>query len=183
MRARRRTRLKVQGKIFFPEKRYEEECLVLDMSPDGAGLKSACSAALGSSVVLYVDGLGRFEGTIIRHDRLHVGVQFEYSKTTRERIAERIADYLKHGTSTHKSTRDSSRQAVAAAPHSFMLESGQAHPCDILDIALSGVSFKATAGPAIGERVFFGKSAWVVVRHTDVGFTVAFSDPGEPVRT
>jgi len=75
-RARQRAPVGVKGKIFFPERKWEEECVVSDLSPDGAGLKSSCSAAIGALAVLYVDGLGRFEGKIVRHDRLRLGVKF-----------------------------------------------------------------------------------------------------------
>ena len=79
--------------------------------------------------------------------------------------------------------RDSARLTVGEIAHSFALASGQIHACDIVDIALSGISIKSDARPAIGERVFFGKSAAVVVRHTKVGFAVAFSDACEPGQT
>jgi hypothetical protein len=72
--------------------------------------------------------------------------------------------------------RNSKRLPVGEIAHSFMLESGQSHACDMVDIALSGISIKSDARPAVGERVFFGKSVAVVVRHTEVGFAVAFSD-------
>jgi hypothetical protein len=64
--------------------------------------------------------------------------------------------------------------------HSFELElaSGQKQACDILDITFNGASFKADSRPALGERVMFGKTAGVVVRHTELGFAVSFRDPG-----
>lgn len=177
-RAQKRARLEVKGNIFFPDKEYEQKCLVLDLSPDGAGLKSACSAALGANIVLYVDGLGRFEGTIIRQDRLHVGVQFKYSKTTRERIAELIAIYLERGPFIYTSMRSRPRLTARKIMHSFALEleSGEKQACDIVDITFSGASFKTGSRPAVGERVMFGKTAAVVVRHTELGFAVAFWD-------
>jgi PilZ domain len=178
LRAQKRTSLKLRGRLFKPNKDYEEACLVLDLSPNGAGLKSACAAPLGSHVILHIDDLGRFEGAIIRRNRLYVGVQFKYSKSVRERIAGRIAGYLEHGTRVYTPMRNSGRFAVADLTHSFAQESGQIQPCEIVDIALSGASVKANARPAIGERVLFGKNAAVVVRHTDVGFAVAFLHSG-----
>src|SRR5215469_15302805 len=135
-RAERRVRLKVKGHIFFPDKEYEQDCLVLDLSPDGAGLKSACSAALGTHIVLYVEGLGRFEGKIIRKDRLHVGVQFKYSKITRERIAELIANYLERGPFVYATLRSRPRITARKMAHSFALEleSGGKQACDVVDI-------------------------------------------------
>ncbi len=175
-RTQKRTRLEVKGSIFIPDKDYEEKCLVLDLSPEGAGLKSACSAPLGTNIVLYVDGLGRFEGKIIRQDRLDIGVQFKYSKSTRERIAELIATYLERGPFISSSMRSRPRVTARKIMHNFVLElaSGQKQACDIIDITFSGASFKADTRPAVGESVMFGKTAAVVVRHTDVGFAVSF---------
>ena len=174
MRAQRRTRLELKGKLFNPENQCEEACLVLDLSPNGAGLKTGCGAPLGLRVVLHVDELGRFEGTIVRRNRLYVGVQFKYSESGRERVAERIASYMEHGTTIHTSTRDSGRFAVAGLRHSFALASGQISPCEIVDIALSGISVRASVRPGVGEHLFFGKTEVVVSRHTDVGFAVGF---------
>lgn len=99
----------------------------MDLSPDGARLKSACSAPLGTNIVLYVEGLGRFEGKTTRQDRLYVGVKFKYSQSTRERIAELIATFLERGPFICTSMR--SRPCVTARKimHNFVLElaSGQ----------------------------------------------------------
>jgi len=179
-RAQKRAHVEVKGTILFPDKEYEEKCLVLDLSPDGAGLKSACSMALGANIVLYIDGLGRFEGTIIRQDRVHVGVQFKYSKITRGRIAELIAIYLERGPFIHTSMRSRPRLTSRKMMHSFALElaSGEKQACDIVDITISGASFKTDKRPALGERVMFGRTAGVVVRHTECGFAVSFRESG-----
>jgi hypothetical protein len=179
-RTRKRARLKVKGTIFFPDKECEASCSVLDMSPDGAGLKSACSAALGTNIVLYVEGLGRFEGIIIRRDRLHVGVKFNYSKLTRERIAEQIAMYMELGPSLYTSMRSRPRLTVKKMVHSFALElgAGEKQACDVVDITFIGASLKTDTRPAIGERVIFGKTPAVVVRHTEDGFAISFGESG-----
>jgi hypothetical protein len=175
-RAQKRARLEVKGTIFFPDKEYEEKCLILDLSPDGAGLKSTCAIALGANIVLYVDGLGRFEGTIISQDRLRVGVQFKYSKITRERIAELIAMYLERGPFIYTSMRNRPRLTAKKIMHGVALElaSGQKQACDIVDITFSGASFKTDKRPALGEHLMFGRTAGVVVRHTEFGFAVSF---------
>jgi hypothetical protein len=179
-RARKRARLKLEGTIFLPDKECEANCSVLDMSPDGAGLKSACSATLGTNIVLYVQGLGRFEGTIIHRDRLHVGVKFNYSKLSRVRIAEQIAMYLEHGPSIYTSMRSRPRLTAKKMVHSFALElgAGQKQVCDVVDITFIGASLKTDTRPAVGERVMFGKTPGVVVRHTEDGFAISFGVSG-----
>jgi hypothetical protein len=128
MRAQKRTRLELQGKLFNPKNQCEETCFVLDLSPYGAGLKTGCAAPQGLRVVLHVNDLGRFEGTVVRRNRLYIGVQFKYSEPARERIAGRIANYLEHGTRIYTTTRNSGRHAVAGLRHSFALASGEDLP-------------------------------------------------------
>jgi hypothetical protein len=179
-RIQRRTRVEVKGTIYFIEAKYEEKCLVVDLSPDGAGLKSTCSAALGSHVILVIEGLGRYEGTLVRHDRVYVGVRFKYCELKRARIAKRIAAHVEYGPSYQTSARAHERIAPSAVHHKFVLESGESSDCEMVDIALSGIAFKSKVCPPVGERLFFGKSAAVVVRHTKDGFAVALSHASEP---
>jgi hypothetical protein len=173
-RARTRALVGVKGRIFFPARQYEEECLVCDLSPDGAGLKSSCSGAIGANVILYVDGLGRFEGTIARHDRLRVGIKFKCSEVKRARIAELIANYVELGAVSSTALRDRSRQQGGVALHYFSLQSGETMSCEIVDIALSGASLRTDERPPIGETISFGKTLAMVVRHTDSGIAVSF---------
>jgi hypothetical protein len=173
-RSRQRSQLGVKGKIFFPDRQYEEECLVEDLSPDGAGLKSACSGAIGARVVLYVDGLGRFEGSIVRHDRLKVGILFKCSDIKRERIAEQIANYVEQGSVRATTVRNRSRIKGDAALHRFVLKSGQTRECEVIDIALSGASLRTDDRPPVGETIAFGNTSAIVVRHTEFGIAVTF---------
>jgi hypothetical protein len=178
-RARQRAPVGVKGKIFFPERKWEEECVVSDLSPDGAGLKSSCSAAIGALAVLYVDGLGRFEGKIVRHDRLRLGVKFDFSEVKRERLAQMITDYVERGEIRSTSVRTRSRLTGSHVLHQFILPSGQSRDCEIVDIALSGASLRTDVRPPVGETIMFGKTTAVVVRHTKCGIAVSFLDNSE----
>jgi len=173
-RAAERASLGLQG-IIIADGNCEQKCLVLDLSCDGAGLELERPTDLGSCVVLQVGALGQFEGEVVRQEGLHVGIRFKSSKVARDLIAEQIANYLKCGAPVKSSARDSERLHVVGIAHSFVLKSGQAHECEIVDIALSGALFKAALKPAMGELISFGKSAASVVRHTEGGFAVKFS--------
>jgi hypothetical protein len=178
-RARQRVPVGVKGKIFFPERQWEEECVVSDLSPDGAGLKSSCSAPVGALAILYVDGLGRFEGKIVRHDRLRLGVKFGFSEAKRARLAQMIVDFVERGDIKSTSLRARSRLTGNLALHQFVLSSGQSRDCEIVDIALSGASLRTDVRPPVGETITFGKTTAVVVRHTAFGIAVSFQDAAE----
>src|ERR1700759_1809529 len=84
----RRVTLDLPGRLFFPADEREERCTVIDLSPGGAAIKSAIEPEIGASVVLYVDGFGRFEGNIKRRDGGGFGIAFICTPAKRERTAE-----------------------------------------------------------------------------------------------
>ena len=174
-RSNERPTVAVKGTIFFPDREYEEQCAVVDLSPDGAGLKATFSAASGEPLILFIGGLGRFEGKIVWRDRLRVGVQFRYSETKRARVAELIAAYLEFGSVSATAVRKTTRLGGKAGWHSFMRASGEKIVCEIVDMALSGASLKTDERPDVGETVFFGRTNALVVRHTDCGIAVTFT--------
>jgi hypothetical protein len=179
-RAGKRAAVNVKGKLFFPDRKYEEECQVVDLSPDGAGVKASCSVPLGAAVVLYVDGLGRFEGTLAQRDRRRVGLKFKQSPDRRARVAEHIAEYIQFGKVDLTTSRQRVRLQPNVALHNFVTKSGDAVSCEVLDIALSGASFRSTARPAVGEAISFGKTIAIVVRHTETGFAARFTGESVP---
>ena len=134
---------------------------------------------MGALAVLYVDGLGRFEGRIVRRDRLRLGVKFDFSEAKRARLAQMITDYVERGEIKSTNVRARSRLTGAHALHQFVLPSGQTRDCEIVDIALSGASLRTDVRPPVGETITFGKTTAVVVRHTKSGIAVSFQDNSE----
>lgn len=170
----RRWPVGIKGKIFVPERQYGEECLISDLSTAGAGLKTSCSAALGTKVVLYIDEFGRYDATIVQSYRRKVGVKFQISDNKRARTADLITNYVTHGTAGATSLRSSVRVTGVSSLKSFANESGEAAACKVLDIALTGASLETEARPEIGAQIFFGEIAARVVRHIPNGIAVAF---------
>jgi len=179
-RSNERPSVGVKGRIFFPDRQYDEDCIVVDLSPDGAGLRATFSAATGERLILYVDGLGRFEGKIIWRDRLRIGVQFKCSETKRARVADLIAAYLEFGSVSATAVRETSRVRGRAALHSFTRASGEKLACEIVDMALSGASLRTDERPDVGETILFGRTIALVVRHTACGIAVTFTGTSQP---
>ncbi len=176
-RASRRTTTSVKGKLFFPQQNYEEECTVCDLSADGARLKASCSVPLGTLVVLYVDGLGRFEGAVIQRDRRNVGLQFRQSEMKRQKVATKVAEFVAGTVTAPTALRVAPRMPASGGAHQFTLSSGLTEPCEFIDIAISGASIKTTLRPAVGETIVFDSTPAVVVRHLPTGIAVAFLGP------
>jgi hypothetical protein len=174
-RARNRSSLSIRGKLFVPQLQTEGECAVLDLSPAGAGLKSTCSAALGMSVVVYIEGFGRYEGVVARRDRLRIGVRFTSTKSKERRLAEQIEDFIACGRIVATPLRGLERLRHGETLHDFRLKSGRTVPCEIVDMALSGASLKTGIRPPVGEEISFGSMTALVMRHTDYGIGVKFT--------
>ncbi len=178
-RKRKRWSLSLPGRLFVPGTQVEGDCVVIDFSADGAGLKSACSAALGAHVVLYVDGFGRYEGRVVQRDRLRLGVEFAYSDAKRARIVGQIASFVQTGKVTPTDLRKAGRTRKTESLHSFRLASGRTVPCEIADVALTGASLKTHTRPPVGEEILFGGMSAIIVRHTETGVAVKFLGPSQ----
>jgi signal transduction histidine kinase len=175
-RREKRSNLRLTGKLFGPDRGWEEECTVLDFSVDGAGLRCGASAPVGTRVVLYIECFGRFEGRVVQRNRLRLGVEFQSSKAKRERTRQQISDFLMHGSPAQRRARTGGSANDAPSFTHFIAEDGTKADCKVIDIDLSGASFRTEARPAIGNTIAFGETAARVVRHTRDGIAVEFID-------
>lgn len=173
-RKERRTGLSLKGKLFIPARGCEDSCTILDFSSDGAGVKCASSAPIGTQVVLYVECFGRFEGTVVQRDRVRLGVEFQSSRVKRERTREQLAEFVEHGISGAAKPRRAIRVKEVPSLQYFVGVDGRKVSCEVVDIALGGASLRTSRRPRLGEILAFGETAGRVVRHTDDGFAVEF---------
>jgi len=169
-----RTALGLKGKLFIPESATEDDCRVVDFSPDGAGVVSAISAPIGTKLVLYVDGFGRFEGTVVARDRMRLGLQFQSGSVKRTRTAEQLLEYVVSGTTGAVPLRHTLRASSMPQLQDFAFADGRRGSCEVADIALGGALLRTEDRPAIGEILSFGGATARVVRHTDEGIAIQF---------
>lgn len=173
--ARSRSRVPLTGRLYFPDRKIEEACEILDLSPSGAGLKTSASAPIGTRAVLYLDGFGTYEGTVVRRNRTELGMEFRCSEARRARTAEQIIAFLANGSRVSSGVRSTARVSRAHALHELVTLRGEHVHCEIVDIALGGVALKSSYRPMIGEIVRFGELSGKVLRLSSDGFVVGFS--------
>lgn len=171
-----RAGVRLSGKLFAPDRGWEEECTVLDFSADGAGLKCGAPAPIGTRVVLYVECFGRFEGKVVQRNRLRLGVEFQSGKAKRERTRQQLAEFAMNGGTTHTRLRTENGKGRAPTFLQFIAEDGTQASCKVLDVGLSGASFRTEARPPIDSTVVFGETAARVVCHMRDGISVEFID-------
>jgi hypothetical protein len=172
-RRQKRTDVGLTGKLFVPERNCEDDCAVIDISPDGAGIKSASSAPVGTRVVLYVECFGRFDGVIVQRNRIRLGIEFQASKVKRERTRAQIADFVAHGMVARAPLRTTVR-TKELPPDYFIAEDGTKVDCEIIDIAFAGASLRTSVRPDVGKTLAFGEMPARVTRHTSEGIAVEF---------
>src|SRR4051812_12200898 len=87
----RRVPVDLKGRLFVPGEEREAICTVTDMSPVGAQLVCEIIPPPQTSIVLYIEAFGRFEGVVARPPKGECnegkfGVRFNCSPLKRQRV-------------------------------------------------------------------------------------------------
>lgn len=179
-RAERRQFLRVPvelaGRMFVPADNREAQCRVVDLSPGGAQVTSDFVPPANESVILYIDGFGRFEAVVTRPAEASFGVRFHCSAMKREKVAEQLILYLNRDLVDETVLRRHDRAPTKGVAR-FTRANGDIVQCEVLDLSLSGVSLKTEARPPIGEVVLIGQTAGRVVRYHEDGIALEFVAP------
>lgn len=153
----------------------EFECNTVDVAAGGLRINLARPLQMGENVVLYVDGIGRVEGSVARVlNEFGYAVAFTVPPRKRDKIADLLTWLINKDRLGLSDERESERrpgggQVVA------VYGKGVSIACAVADVSLFGVALK-TAGPRpmIGDRVQIGERAGTCVRYIEGGFAVDF---------
>jgi hypothetical protein len=175
----KRVPIDLQGKVFVPGDERDASCHIVDLSPGGAQVSCDLALPAGTTVVLYIDGFGRFEGVVARPVEAseqpagHFGIKFHCSALKRERVAEQLMAYMNKGVVEDSALRRHERAPTKGLAR-FTRANGDIVGCEVLDLSLSGVSVKSDMKPPIGEVVLIGQMAGRVARHHETGVGIEF---------
>jgi hypothetical protein len=169
----RRVPLDLPGRLFIPGDGTEGRCIVLNLSPGGAAIECEIIPPHGTPVVLYVDGFGRFEGTVARRDGNGFGIAFVCTPAKRERIAEQLTLFLNKAMGDESLLRRHERSHQKGFAK-FTRADGQIVNCEVMDISVGGVSLKSDVYPPLGEFVLIAGLAGRVARHHEIGIGIEF---------
>jgi hypothetical protein len=170
----RRAPLALAGRVLIGG--VERDCRTTDCSPGGARLMAAEMPAAGTSIVLYLDTIGRVPADVVRaSDEEGFGVLFHATAHKREKIAEQLTwlwnkDRLNLEDDERRAPRYDSATALGVT-----LEDGRALHCEVMDFSLVGASLRtAQKRPELGAWVRVGQTYGRVSRYLDEGFAVDF---------
>jgi len=168
-----RIRVSFSGKLFVPAESTTVDCSIVDLSAGGAGVQCANAPPLHTFVVLYIDGMGRYEGVAVRYSDGVLGLQFQCGEAKRKRLIEKLNLYVQQGVTSVTHVRAHERIPHKAEMFSTRPNGDQVR-CDVLDISLQGMSLKTNGRPPLHELIQIGKTFGRVVRYHEQGVGVQF---------
>jgi hypothetical protein len=175
----RRVAFEAKGRFLAPDG-SEHECSIRDMSLGGIALSSDVPLAVGEQIIVYLDDFGRFEGKIVRKFDGGFAIETAISGPRRERLQQRL-DALARGEKIEVSARRAFARYVPGEAgleesSALTLADGQSLPCRIIDMSLGGAQVAIDPRPAIGTPVSLGRMSGRVVRHTEEGVGIQFTN-------
>jgi hypothetical protein len=175
----RRERVALAGRQFEPAESREAPCQIADLSPGGAHILSDVVPPPGTRLVVYIEGFGRFEGSIARSDEGGFGIEFDCSALKRERVAEQLTLYMNGAPLEETALRHHNRTPTKRMA-SFTRANGDVVHCKMLDFSHSGVFLATEVRPPVGEIVLISEMAGRVTRHHDMGLAIEFLSQEKP---
>ena len=172
---RRHQRVKVSllGRYMLRDRR-EFPCQTIDMSPGGVLLFAPVRAEIGERVIVYLDQLGRIEGTVARHVDNGFALAVNVPKMKREKLADQLTWLANRHALGMLEDRRHERIAPRNIRSTVRMPDGREHLAKIIDISLSGAAVTVDVRPPMGSIITIGRTQGRIVRHFDSGIAVEF---------
>jgi PilZ domain-containing protein len=174
-RLHRRIDISLAGRYMLAN-HQEYRCRTLDISVGGLSIRGYEKGNLGDRIILYIDEIGRIEGTIVRHIDKGFAISFSPSPAKRKRLLEKLTWLMNKDMIEGDETRRFTRHLPPVSETKFFLPDGRAYPCKIIDMSLCGASIEIDVIPAVGAEITLGKMKGRVTRHHDSGIAVEFTE-------
>lgn len=171
-----RIKTNLPGRFMMPDQQ-EYPCQVTEMSPGDIKLYTPVKAEIGDRIVVYIDIMGRVDGTVARLFESGMALSYKLSPLKQDRIADKLTWLANKDSISNIEDRRHERQEPEPEHTSshIILPDGRSYECQIVDISISGAALTAPICPDIHTHVTLGKMKGKVVRHLDNGFAVEFS--------
>lgn len=174
-----RVAFEAKGRFLAPDG-SEHSCSIRDMSLGGIAISSDAPMEIGAQIIVYLDEFGRFEGPVVRCFDGGFAIETAIAGPRRERLRQRL-EALARGEKIEISAR---RAFARYAPGEAGLEEtsvltladGQSMPCRIIDMSLGGAQVAVENRPPVGTGVSIGRMTGRIVRHTEEGIGIQFTD-------
>ncbi|MGY2049904.1 PilZ domain-containing protein [Methylobacterium sp. JK268] len=180
-RRHRRVPVALLGRYMLSDRR-EYPCQTVDVSPGGVRLVCAVSGEVGERTVIYLEHLGRLEGTIARILPDGFAVALSATPHKREKIASQLTWLLNRASLGLPEDRRHERVVPRQAAVTLRLDGGDEIPARLIDVSLSGAAIACDLPLPIDAPVTVGRTPCRVVRQFKGGLAVEFLLPLSPDR-
>ena len=179
LRRHQRVKVALLGRYMLADRR-EFPCQTVDMSPGGVRLTCAVLGGLDERVVLYLENIGRIEGTVARFPEGGMAVRLIATQRKRDKIASQLTWLANREALGLPEGRTHERLTPTQAGVTLKLESGREVAARIIDVSMSGVALSTVTTPPIGVSLMVGRTPGRVVRYFEGGIGVSFMLPISP---
>jgi hypothetical protein len=173
-RRHQRVKVHVTGR-FMRSNRQEFDCLTVDMSPGGIAFLAEATVERGERIVVYLNNLGRLEGTVARTFSGGFAIQMKLSPAKRCKLANQLTWLANRALLGLPEDRRHERIEPRNRRTTLTLVNGRSFPARLIDVSQSGAAVAVGVRPAIGDRVTLGSTPAHVVRLLDDGVAVEFT--------
>ncbi len=168
-----RVKVTLLGRYMLADRR-EFPCQTLDMSPGGVLLFAPVQARVGERVVVYLDQIGRIEGSVARHVENGFALSLNVPVLKQEKLADQLCWLANRRELGMPEDRRHERIAPRSTRTTLRLPDGREHIAKIIDISLSGAAIKLDARPPMNTVVTVGQTRGRIVRHFEGGVAIEF---------
>lgn len=180
-RRHQRVRVALLGRYMLADRR-EYPCQTVDMSPGGVLVTCAVRGGLGEHVVIYLEHIGRIEGTISRHTPTGFAAALAGTVRKRDKLANQLTWLANRGLLGLPEDRRHERVVPRQSVTTLRLESGRELTVRIIDLSMSGAGISTDHALPMGATVVIGRTLATVVRQYKGGFAIEFRLPLSPDR-
>jgi hypothetical protein len=178
-RKHQRVKVSLMGRYMLSDRR-EFPCQTLDMSPGGVALIAPVKAPVADKVIVYLDQIGRVEGTVARHLENGFALALAVPLLKREKLADQLTWLANRHALGMPEDRRHERIQPRLTRTTVRLPDGASAPGKVVDLSISGASVSCDIKVAMGMRVTVGETPGKVVRIYQGGFAVEFLRPLNP---
>ncbi|RDE10327.1 PilZ domain-containing protein [Pelagibacterium lacus] len=171
-------RVSILGRYMLADRR-EFPCQIIEMSPGDAYVIAPVSGRVGEKIIIYLDHLGRVEGTILEQKDGGFRMDLVASPRKRDKLAAQLTWLANKDLLNLPEDRRHERVVPDIRHSSIRLEDGRRYNCKITDISLSGAAVEIEVRPALGTPITLGRMRARVVRHFSDGIAVEFASVQE----
>jgi hypothetical protein len=172
-RRHQRVSVEVMGRYML-ESRREYPCQTVDISPGGLAVLGPVAGNLGERVVIYLDQLGRVEGTVVRQFPNGFAIAFSATVRKRDKLASQLTWLANRQILGLPEDRRHDRIQPRNGRTVITLDTGQQFVGRLIDVSTSGAGVSGEFKIAMGQRIVVGKMPAKVVRVFEGGVAVEF---------